>query len=189
MLCPKCGMKMSNKEYCFHCGYMLNGNYIDTKKKIPPSILELYFGEYYDKYSRNENWFVAGILGPTYIFCHGHYFIGLLLIILDSFVSLFFLIFNHSLLFYYMILLLNNIYWFCNRLLWATIGNMIYLKLKKAKLSKIKNKHYDYFQAEIRNMYSKDNKLIILKYFIFGILFLIIFLFIKKLLYDKIGLL
>ena len=25
MNCPKCGMKMNKEDYCFHCGYMMNG--------------------------------------------------------------------------------------------------------------------------------------------------------------------
>ena len=40
-ICPNCGMKMNKKEYCFHCGYMSNGNTIDPKK-INASLLELY---------------------------------------------------------------------------------------------------------------------------------------------------
>ena len=44
MICPKCKMKMNNEDYCFHCGYMSNGNVIE-QKEVAPTMLELYFGE------------------------------------------------------------------------------------------------------------------------------------------------
>lgn len=185
MRCPKCGLKMNNAKYCFHCGYMTNGNTIDTKKKLPPTTLELYFGADYDKYTRNKNWLISGLLGPTYIFCHNNYFVGLLLIILDSFISLTIMIFNHAFIFYYVILLFNVLYWFINRLLWATIGNMLYLKLLTLKLEKLKKTKEKYFQKEITNLYSKNNKFIIFKYIIFGLLFYFIFNYLKTILYAE----
>ncbi len=188
MICPKCKMKINNPDYCFHCGYMSNGNVIETKKTVP-TMLELYFNEKDDKYIRNRNWLVAGILGPVYIFCHGYYVVGLLLIVLDYLVSLFFLIFNHALLYYYVVLLLNVIYFVVNRVLWATIGNMIYLKLLTNRLTKMKNDNYEYYTKEIQQLYKKDNKLIILKYIIFGILFILIFYYIKEAVYNNLGLL
>lgn len=189
MNCPKCGMKMNNIEYCFHCGYMRNGNTIDTKKEISPSMLELYFGDCYNKYTRNRNWVVAGVFGPIYIFCHSHYIIGLLLILVDFLVSILFFVFNHAFLYYYVVLLLNIIYTFCNRILWATIGNIIYLKLLTRRLEKIKRRDYNYYCREVANLYKKDNRFILLKYIIFGIVFWLLFYIAKKTLYDELGLL
>ena len=188
MICPKCKMKMNNEIYCIHCGYMTNGNVIGEKKHVP-TMLELYFNEQYDKYTRNKNWIVSGIFGPVYIFCHGHYIAGLLLIILDYLISLFFIIFNHAFLYHYIVILLNVIYWVLNRFVWATIGNMIYLKLVTKRLNKIKNKDFNYYAKNIQQLYKKDNKLIVLKYIIFGILFIMLFYFIKKTIYDNLGLL
>ena len=188
MICPKCKMEMNNKDYCFHCGYMLNGNTIE-KKEINPTILELYFGEKYDKYIRNKNWIVSGILGPTYIFCQGHYMVGLLLIILDYFISLFFIVFNHALLYYYVVLLLNFIYLVLNRYIWSIIGNIIYLKLLTKRLTKMKEQNYDKYESNIQQLYKKDHKFIVLKYIIFGLLFLLIFYFIKEAIYNNAGLL
>ena len=170
MNCPKCGMKMNKEDYCFHCGYMMNGITIDTKKEIPPSELEIYFGKKYDKYIRNENWFISGLLGPTYILCHDYYIVGLLLIIIDSFISISVLLLNHAYLYYYIVLLANAIYILLNRVVWATIGNMIYIKL----LVK-------------RNMFPKDNRFIILKYIFFGLLFLLLFIYIKSIIYNTLG--
>ena len=181
-------MEMNNKDYCFHCGYMLNGNTIE-KKEINPTILELYFGEKYDKYIRNKNWIVSGILGPTYIFCQGHYMVGLLLIILDYFISLFFIVFNHALLYYYVVLLLNFIYLVLNRYIWSIIGNIIYLKLLTKRLTKMKEQNYDKYESNIQQLYKKDHKFIVLKYIIFGLLFLLIFYFIKEAIYNNAGLL
>ncbi len=188
MICPKCKMKMNNEDYCFHCGYMSNGNVIE-QKEVAPTMLELYFGEKYDKYMRNKNWLIAGILGPIYIFCQGHYIIGLLLIALDYFISLIFLVFNHALLYYYVVLLLNFIYIVFNRTIWATIGNMIYIKLLTKRLSKMKETNYDKYESNIQQLYKKDHKFTILKYFIFGLLFLLIFYFIKEAIYNNAGLL
>ena len=189
MICPKCGMKMNKKEYCFHCGYMENGNTINTKKIVPSSMLELYFGNHYDKYIRNQNWLIVGITGPVYIFCHGYYIIGLLLILCDYCISLFFLIFNHALLYYYVVLLLNIVYILFNRILWATVGNIIYLKLLTKKLKKIEKKDNTYYNKEIINFYQKDNKFIVLKYMIFGMIFLFLFYIIKNAIYTELGLL
>ena len=187
MKCPKCGMKMNKTDYCFHCGYMTNGNIIDTKKETPPSELELYFGTKYDKITKNENWYFSGLLGPTYIFCHGYYLIGLLLIIIDSFLSLSIMLLNHAFLYYYIVLLANAIYIAINRVLWATIGNMIYIRLLVLRLNSIKRKNKEYYAKEIQNLYSKDNKMIIIKYIIFGLLFLFLFLYIRSIVYNKLG--
>ncbi len=187
MKCPKCGMKMNKTDYCFHCGYMTNGNIIDTQKETPPSELELYFGTKYDKITKNENWYFSGLLGPTYIFCHGYYLIGLLLIIIDSFLSLSIMLLNHAFLYHYIVLLANAVYIVINRVLWATIGNMIYIRLLVLRLNKLERKNKEYYKKEIQNLYSKDNKMIIIKYIIFGLLFLLLFIYIRSIIYNKLG--
>ena len=187
MNCPKCGMKMNKEDYCFHCGYMMNGITIDTKKEIPPSELEIYFGKKYDKYIRNENWFISGLLGPTYILCHDYYIVGLLLIIIDSFISISVLLLNHAYLYYYIVLLANAIYILLNRVVWATIGNMIYIKLLVKRLEKRKNKNKEKYEKELPNMFPKDNRFIILKYIFFGLLFLLLFIYIKSIIYNTLG--
>ena len=183
MNCPNCGMQMK-KTYCLHCGYMTNGNFIDTKKLMEDSLLELYFGKQYDKVIRNQNWFLSGLLGPTYLFCQNFWLIGFLLIILDSIVSLFFLSFNHALLFYYMVMLLNGIYWVVNRLVWATIGNMLYIKLLSKRLLKFKEKYKEDYKERIQELYKKDSRYLKIKYIVFGLIFLILFLFIKGIWYN-----
>ena len=48
MKCPNCNFKMK-RNFCTHCGYMTNVNFINTKKLQEYSLLELYFGKYYEK--------------------------------------------------------------------------------------------------------------------------------------------
>ena len=182
MKCPNCGMSMS-KGYCMHCGYMDNGVIIDTKKVQQASLVECYFGKEYDKFFRNENWLISGILGPTYLFCHGFYLKGFLLILIDSFISLFCLIFNHVWMLSAMIAYMNKIYWIVNRLLWSAIGNMIYLKWMEKKLKVLQDKNPDNYRELIVDKYQKDRRFVILKYICFGLLFLFLFVFIQNMVY------
>jgi hypothetical protein len=163
---------------------MSNGNIIDTKKETPPTTLEIYFENHYDKYIRNNNWLVPGLLGPIYIFCHGYYITGLLLIIIDSIISLFSMLFNHAFLFIYIVKLYNCTYWFINRVLWATIGNMIYLKLLTKRLSKMEKRNPTKFKEQLSTLYKKDNRFIIIKYIIISIVVFLIFNNIKVYLYN-----
>ena len=178
MKCPNCGFDMNKNGYCMHCGYMNNGNIIDTKKKEHATMLELYFGDEYDKIIRNQNWFIAGLLGPVYLFCRKHYLVGLLLIILDIIISLFFVTINYTL----MVYSLSTYYFLFNRIIWATINNMIYIKLITKRLNKYKEKNPDKYLENIQEMYKKDKRLLIFKYICFGLIFLIIFWFLQNIL-------
>lgn len=178
MTCPNCGFEMSKKGYCMHCGYMSNGNIIDTKKAIHASDLELYFGEDYDKIVRNKNWFVAGILGPTYIFCRNHYLVGLILIIIDTLISLFFCTINAA----FRLPSYNKFYFMFNRVIWATINNLIYVKLTERSIKKYKEKNPENFDLNIQDKYKKDMRLLLFKYVCFGLIFLIICVFFQLIL-------
>lgn len=182
MKCPNCGMQMK-KDFCFHCGYMTNGVIIDTKKPIEATLLELYLGKRYDKITRNENWFISGLLGPIYILGHGHYLVGTLLLIIDFVISLFFLVINHAFLFYLIVILFSGIYLLVNRLLWATLGNSIYITLLSKRLVKYKEKHPDNYKEKIQDLYKKDNSLLILKCLIFELCSCILFIYLKAEIY------
>lgn len=182
MKCPKCGMIMS-RENCLYCGYMLNGNVIDTKKMIPLTDLDLYFDKDYDKITRNQNWFIVGFLGPTYIFCRGFYLIGLFLIFIDSVISLFFIAFNQVFFFSLLVTLFNGIYIIINRVVWATIGNMIYIKLQEMRLEKFREKNPNNYRNKLQSLYKKNKRLLKLKYFCFGLLFFILFIFVRNIVY------
>lgn len=183
MKCPNCGMSMK-RSFCVHCGYMTNGIIINTKKKIEIPLLELYFGKSHDKIVRNENWLVTGLLGPTYLMSHNFFLVGFLLFIIDSIVSLFFLTINHALLFYYIVVLSSFIYWFFNRLTWATIGNIIYIQLLSKRLVKFRKKHPDDYKMKIQELYKKDKRLTVFKYIFFGLLTYIIFNYVKVMFYQ-----
>lgn len=178
MKCPKCGMTMS-RENCLYCGYMLNGNVIDTKKLVPLTDLDLYFDQDYDKITRNQNWFIVGLLGPSYIFSRGFYLIGLLLIFIDSFISFFFMAFNQVIFFSRLVTLFNVIYIFINRVVWATIGNMIYIKLQEKRIEKFREKNPNDYRNKLQALYKKDKRFLKLKYFCFGLVFFILFIFIR----------
>lgn len=185
MKCPNCGMDMK-KFFCFHCGYMTNGIIINTKKPIEYTLLEIYFDKKYDKIIRNENWFISGILGPVYILSHNYFLIGALLIVLDTMVSIFFCVLNHALLMPLVIVLANYCYAFFNRLLWATIGNSIYLKLLSKKLIKLKEKYPSNYKEQIQKLYKKDMFLLPFKYLVFGFICYCIFIILRGTIYQYI---
>lgn len=189
MKCLNCGMKMSKKGVCVHCGYMKNGVIIDTKKKQRATLLEFYFGTKFDRYIRNENFLESGIFGPIYIMANNNFFVGLLLCIIDTVIILFFFLFNHAVIFSLMVTFLNICFLFLDRVVWATIGNMIYLRLLLRKLEKIKKDNPDNYIDIIEDKYKKDHTLVGFKYVVLGIIYFVLFQFLKTYLYYKLGLL
>lgn len=186
-ICPNCGMKMNKKEYCFHCGYMENGNFI-SPKKINVSLIELYLGTDYNKIYRNKNWFIAGLLGPIYILAHNFYIEGLLLIILDMFFSIFFMVFNHAYISYYIVVFLNIIYVICNRYVWSGINNLIYLKLLSIRLELYKKLHPKDYKMKIQSLYRTNKYILAVKYIVLGIIYIIVFFYIRSIIYNSLGL-
>ena len=186
MKCPNCNFKMK-RNFCTHCGYMTNGNFINTKKLQEDSLLELYFGKNYEKITSNNNYIVPFIIGPVYIFCHDFYIEGIILILIEYLISTIFLCFNHAFLYVYVVKLLNLMYFAFSRLIWATILNLIYEKLTLRRLKKIKEKDKNYKET-IQELYKKDNSLLILKYIVFTPIFFIIFVEIISYIYSHFGL-
>ena len=186
-ICPNCGMKMNKKEYCFHCGYMSNGNTIDPKK-INAALLELYLDTDYNKIIRNNNWPIAGLFGPIYILSRGFYIPGLILTIIDMAISIAFMLFNHAYLFYYMVVFLNFLYMLFNRLVWGSIGNIIYLKLLEGRLKRFKKMHPHNYKLKLQNRYRLQKKSFLLQYIIFGVICIIIFFMIRAKIYNYLGL-
>lgn len=184
MKCLKCGMRMY-KGCCPYCGYMENGNTVDTKKKIELSLLEVYLDKNFDKIIRNQNWFITGLLGPTYLFCHGFYGIGFILILLDSLCSSFFMVFiqaltfNAAFLVTTVALILNCGYWLVNRLFWATFTNLIYERLLVKRINRIKKKYPNDYRKRLKRVYFIDYKFLILKYVCFMLASLTIYLYLR----------
>ena len=183
MYCSNCGFPMK-KDYCIHCGYTKDGYFIDTRKETDYPLLEYYFGNKYDYYTRNENWFVVGLLGPTYIFSHNYFFVGLFLYALDFAITLFFLSLNHIFVFYWMIVIFNVTYFVFSRFVWSTIGNSIYLGLLGRQLEKIKYKYSENYKDIIQDSYKLDNMLTVFKYIVYGFMSLVLFLILKNYLYS-----
>lgn len=141
MNCPNCGKELK-KDFCIHCGYMSNGNFVSKEKiihKIPD--IEVYFGEKYDMINRNENTFLVGFLGPLYF--------GLCKLGIIGVIGLYF-----NILCYYLTILIfprwtpiNVIFTFIIlRCLYIACCNSIYLKFAQIKINKIKKKHPDDFK-------------------------------------------
>ena len=152
MFCPNCGIQMKT-NYCTHCGYMRNGQFIEPDKEIDEGLLSYYFGPKYEYYNRNNNWLLSGLLGPIYIFCHNYYLIGILLFLVDMIISMAVFIVNHMIVYDKISMVLDIAYIVVNRFIWATIGNMIYLKLTNRKLKKIKDQYPNNYKEIIQNDY------------------------------------
>ena len=183
MFCPNCGIQMKT-NYCTHCGYMRNGQFIESNKAIDESLLSYYFGPRYDYYNRNNNWFVAGLLGPMYIFCHNYYLIGLLLFIIDLIIMMAVFILNHIIQIDKISYFLDILYFIINRFIWATIGNIIYLKITNCKLKRVMKKYPDNYKNIIQDDYRLDNMLTGLKYVVYGIISFITLIIVREFIFS-----
>lgn len=183
MFCPNCGIQMKT-NYCTHCGYMRNGQFIESDKAIDESLLSYYFGPKYDYFNHNNNWFLSGLLGPIYIFCHNYYFFGLLLFLIDMIVMMAVFLVNHMIPYHKLSIVLDVAYLVVNRFIWATIGNMIYLKITNRKLKKTMEKYPDHYKEIIQDDYRLDNMLIGLKYVVYGIIAIVTIVLVRGFLFS-----
>lgn len=171
--CPKCG-KIKKFNYCIFCGYMDNGNMIDPNKPKEPLDIEIYLGERYEKINRNTNAFSLFILGPFYFFYNKFPLIGLLLILIDYLAcSLLCLLFTSVFIRPIFIFIL----W---RILYSTVGNMLYLELCKFRIKKIKNKYPDTYKEVLLKESDKTTSPIIVLVTILLVIVGIIYFLIKK---------
>ena len=188
MFCPNCGSKIK-RDFCSHCGYMLNGTFIECTKEKDEPLLSYYFQDKYDHFIRNQNWYVPGILGPIYIISHNYYLIGILLFLLDVAISLGFLVFNHIFLFTYIVRLVDIAYFIINRFVWASIGNLIYLKLLTKGLEKEKKMNPNHYKELLPTYHKVDFSFYKIKCILFGIVGISLFLIIKEIVYSYLYLL
>lgn len=80
--CPNCN-RVLNKDWCIHCGYMTNGEFVQQNPINSISDVEIYLGDRYEKINRNKNTFFIFILGPLY-FCYSRFILcGLLFVSLE----------------------------------------------------------------------------------------------------------
>ncbi|MDD5887889.1 MAG: hypothetical protein PUC82_00110 [bacterium] len=145
MNCPNCNKKME-KNFCMHCGYMLNGNFINrSKSEIVASDLELYLGKKFDIINRNINTPVIFFLGPLYFCFNKLVLLGVIAFILD----ILYYILN-----YFLTKLLAPslmpasifLSFILVRLFYVTCANLIYMKICKIKINKIKKKNPDNYR-------------------------------------------
>ena len=82
MTCPNCGKEMY-KDFCMHCGYMANGNYIKMDNEQDNTDLKKILGIDYYNIEDGKLSVISLVFGPLY-FCYRRYFyLGLILGVLD----------------------------------------------------------------------------------------------------------
>lgn len=168
MICPKCKIEMKN-GFCLRCGYMESGNIIQTQSKYDKRLEDIkLLNEDFDTMNRNENSFIAMILGNFYLCYHGHFFIGTLWGFLD--LLLFYLIINFVSSFYFII----AFYLLLTRILYGIFLNTICIKLDELKLKLIKKFYKDNYKEKL----IKCNKSIIYIFLTILIYIIIIVFFI-----------
>ncbi len=143
MTCPNCGKEMY-KDFCMHCGYMANGNYIKMDNGQDDTDLKKILGIDYYNIEDGKLSIISLLFGPLY-FCYRRYFyLGLILGILDilSFVLIGYLYntFLSSIISIPIIIVLV-IYLLLDRAFWVFINNKIYIKLLKKKIENINKNH------------------------------------------------
>ena len=183
MFCPNCGSKIK-RNFCSHCGFMPNENFIGSNTKKEEPLLYYYFDNEYDKYVRNENWYVPGILGPIYIISHNFYIVGILLFLLDILVTMGVFVLNHMFIFTYVVRMIDIFYILINRFFWATMGNMFYLKLLTKKLQKVKDANPNQYKELLIDYKKVDFVFYRIKCIIFSIVGIGIFFILREIIYS-----
>ena len=132
MKCPKCGKEMTH-NFCMFCGYMTNGNYIQTKKEKVTE-LERILGDDYFRFTRMDSHGGLLLLGPLYLCYLNFFFLGFFLGLLDLwvtyrvfvmlYVEVFPEMFPYCLFIFVLYLLLNRTFWM------AIVRGIYYLYLR-----------------------------------------------------------
>lgn len=177
MKCPKCNKEI-NKNYCMFCGYILDKDtFIDKNKTGETSLLELYFGDQFDKKVRKCEPFKRFILGPMYIAIKGFIIEGLLFTFLDLALLYFIHIFNVNFplpgfgkLFDYVLIFVNVI--FC-----MTLDSILYIFLLKRKLERIKKKNPNNYLNILEKLDIGKHDLINFLVIFFAFITIILFIF------------
>ena len=91
MICPNCGKKSNNNDFCMFCGYLINGSFIDKSDTKVKDDLELFLGDDYLTITRNDNYIITFTLGPLYFCYKKKFLLGFLLGIIDIILVYFFI--------------------------------------------------------------------------------------------------
>ncbi len=142
MICPNCG-KPLHRDFCMHCGYMLNGNIIDTKKKVESSKLEKYLGNDFETVIHNTNTKTIFFLGPLYFSYRNYFVLGTILTFLDLYVIFKSRVIAQTFLNTYLLSFYLNfnipvmiVTFLISRLFYIIMANEIYLKLLNRKIAR-----------------------------------------------------
>lgn len=181
MNCPKCGSKLQ-RNFCMRCGYMLNGNQIKSAiDNYQVSDFQRYFGNAYENVIYNKNKLLIFFLGPLYFSYRGVFWLGLLLIpfdILLCYLATFLSIETPNFIvnvFFAPI----NLFWGClfiERVFYVSLANVVYLKIAKKRINKIKTKYPDNYDELLSKNVISDILKPILTILFYVCLIIIIFL-------------
>lgn len=131
MDCPNCKRKMrkeNNNYHCVRCGFMSNGNHINTNDRKETN-LQKYLDKEFETINYNKNFFIPFLFGPLYLTYKGCVFAGTLLLGLDIFLYISIGMLTSSRLLIYLVLItLRIIYTIC--------ANEIYITHCKNKIKK-----------------------------------------------------
>lgn len=147
MDCPNCKRELMNNDYCQICGYMVNGNYINSnmfnqessESSINNKRIRAYIGKNEDKILNKQTNIFAGIFGMYYIIYRKCYLIGIIELIIWIIINFFYFLYHFNLIVFLYIL---------SFIFHRSFFNDIYLYIIKRKLKKLKNKDLD----EIRKL-------------------------------------
>lgn len=162
MICPKCGSKIMN-ECCSRCGYMCNGNNIKLDTFSDKYKEEKLYNSSFEEMMKNGKSFLAFLMGPTYFSYRNHLFFGIILTLIDIFISYFLLVKYDDFLMPFIgplfLILQQFIYVFIiiKRILYAAFANIICLKIDRLEIKIIKARVTNYTDViakhEDRNLY------------------------------------
>lgn len=138
MKCPRCDSKMVD-GVCIKCGYMKNGNIVNTDYENKKTDLEIYEKEY-DDMLHNKHILKPFLLGSFYVGYKGHLIAGILLGGIESLCFYFCYRFFEGFAFNYKMvfgLIFTFMVWILIRLILAGVLNSLVLYLDKINIKKI----------------------------------------------------
>ncbi len=181
MKCPNCGKEMY-KDFCMHCGYMANGNYIKMNNENTTTDFKTILGKDYYKIEEGKLSFSSLLFGPLYLCYRTYLYLGLFLGLIDllSFYGVAY-INNHYLTSLNMpIYIILIIYLLLNRAFWLVVNNRIYLFLLKRKIDDINKNHNFERESYINGVITKSRSKLFVSVIVYVFVGIILFCLLLK---------
>ena len=180
MKCPECGSNIVNR-CCLNCGFMTNGSHINTNDCEDKLINQKLYNKQFDTMNRNQNSFFPFLFGGLYISYHGHIFVGLLFMlietclfkVLDILIHCFVVLYLYRLALYMLFILVS-------RLLIAAVSNGVCLYLDNYKINKIIKKYPKNYKEKLFNHYNFGMVKVLITIVLYILLYILLFTSIIK---------